>query len=117
MNLRHSSFQPQFGRAPEHSQQTRAPEMLDRPARPSTKWGNSGFSGAREHVLIIGATGFLGGWITRHLVDGGAKVACLVRSFAPVIAAIVGTFASSPSSRRTRRCRSAAFQATKSRRH
>ena len=30
-------------------------------------------------MLILGATGFLGGWLTKRLIDEGARVHCLVR--------------------------------------
>lgn len=34
-------------------------------------------------VLVTGATGLLGGWLTRRLVDAGANVVCLVRDWVP----------------------------------
>lgn len=34
-------------------------------------------------VLVTGATGLLGSWLTRRLVDAGASVACLVRDRVP----------------------------------
>ena len=34
-------------------------------------------------VLVTGATGLLGGWLTRRLVDQGADVVCLVRDWVP----------------------------------
>ena len=34
-------------------------------------------------VLVTGATGLLGSWLTRHLVDEGANVVCLVRDWVP----------------------------------
>jgi CDP-glucose 4,6-dehydratase len=34
-------------------------------------------------VLVTGATGLLGAALTRHLVDGGADVVCLVRDWVP----------------------------------
>jgi len=34
-------------------------------------------------VLVTGATGLLGGWLTRRLTDAGAAVVCLVRDAAP----------------------------------
>lgn len=34
-------------------------------------------------VLITGATGLVGGWLVRHLVDKGADVTCLVRDWIP----------------------------------
>jgi CDP-glucose 4,6-dehydratase len=34
-------------------------------------------------VLVTGATGILGGWLTKALVDAGEKVACLVRDEVP----------------------------------
>jgi CDP-glucose 4,6-dehydratase len=38
----------------------------------------------REHsVLVTGATGFLGGWLVKELVDRGARVVALVRDSAP----------------------------------
>lgn len=33
--------------------------------------------------LVTGATGFLGGWLVRRLVDAGADVVCIVRDWAP----------------------------------
>jgi len=38
----------------------------------------------REHaVLVTGATGFLGGWLVKELVERGARVVALVRDAAP----------------------------------
>ena len=34
-------------------------------------------------VLVTGATGLLGSWLTRHLVDAGANLVCLVRDWLP----------------------------------
>ena len=34
-------------------------------------------------VFVTGATGLLGGWLVRHLVDAGADVVCLVRDWVP----------------------------------
>ncbi len=34
-------------------------------------------------VLVTGATGLLGGWLTRSLVSRGASVVCLVRDWVP----------------------------------
>jgi len=34
-------------------------------------------------TLVTGATGLLGGWLTRRLVDEGADVVCLVRDWVP----------------------------------
>jgi len=34
-------------------------------------------------TLVTGATGLLGGWLTRRLVDDGADVVCLVRDWVP----------------------------------
>lgn len=34
-------------------------------------------------VLVTGATGLLGSWLTRRLHEGGAKVTCLVRDWVP----------------------------------
>lgn len=34
-------------------------------------------------VLVTGATGFLGGWLLRDLVEAGASVVCLVRDWVP----------------------------------
>jgi len=34
-------------------------------------------------ALVTGASGFLGGWLVRSLVDAGAEVVCLVRDWAP----------------------------------
>ena len=34
-------------------------------------------------TLITGATGLLGGWLVRRLIDAGADVVCLVRDWAP----------------------------------
>jgi CDP-glucose 4,6-dehydratase len=36
-----------------------------------------------RRVLVTGATGLLGGWLTRRLVDQGAEVVCLVRDWVP----------------------------------
>ena len=34
-------------------------------------------------VLVTGATGLVGGWLTRRLIDAGADVVCLVRDWVP----------------------------------
>jgi CDP-glucose 4,6-dehydratase len=34
-------------------------------------------------VLVTGATGLLGGWLTRRLIESGASVVCLVRDWVP----------------------------------
>ena len=34
-------------------------------------------------MFVTGATGLLGGWLVRHLVDAGADVVCLVRDWVP----------------------------------
>jgi CDP-glucose 4,6-dehydratase len=34
-------------------------------------------------TLVTGATGLLGGWLVRHLLDRGAAVVCLVRDWVP----------------------------------
>ena len=34
-------------------------------------------------VLVTGATGLVGGWLTRRLVEAGADVVCLVRDWVP----------------------------------
>ena len=34
-------------------------------------------------VLVTGATGLVGGWLTRRLVDAGADVVCVVRDWVP----------------------------------
>jgi CDP-glucose 4,6-dehydratase len=41
-----------------------------------------GFWRARP-TLITGATGLLGGWLTRRLLDDGADIVCLVRDWVP----------------------------------
>src|SRR2546423_7017735 len=34
-------------------------------------------------VLVTGATGLVGGWLVRQLLDAGADVVCLVRDWVP----------------------------------
>ena len=34
-------------------------------------------------TLVTGASGLLGGWLTRHLIDAGAQVVCLLRDWVP----------------------------------
>ncbi len=34
-------------------------------------------------VLVTGATGLVGGWLIRRLLDAGARVVCLVRDWVP----------------------------------
>jgi CDP-glucose 4,6-dehydratase len=34
-------------------------------------------------VLVTGGTGFLGGWLVRRLIEGGAAVTCIVRDWVP----------------------------------
>ena len=36
-----------------------------------------------QPVLVTGATGLLGGWVVRRLLDHGAQVTCLVRDHVP----------------------------------
>jgi len=36
-----------------------------------------------RRVLVTGATGLLGSWLTRHLLDQGASVVCLLRDWVP----------------------------------
>ena len=36
-----------------------------------------------RRVLVTGATGLVGGWLTRRLVEEGAEVVCLVRDWVP----------------------------------
>jgi len=36
-----------------------------------------------KNVFITGATGFIGSWLTKELVDLGANVVCLVRDIVP----------------------------------
>ena len=43
---------------------------------------NPGFWRDRP-TLVTGATGFLGGWLVRRLVDSGADLVCLVRDWVP----------------------------------
>ena len=38
---------------------------------------------ADRPVLVTGATGLVGGWLVRRLLDAGAQVACLVRDWVP----------------------------------
>ncbi|MFN3326296.1 MAG: NAD-dependent epimerase/dehydratase family protein [Bryobacteraceae bacterium] len=44
--------------------------------------GLTGFWSGRP-VLVTGATGLLGGWLLRRLLDAGAEVVCLVRDWVP----------------------------------
>src|SRR5919199_361301 len=44
--------------------------------------GNSSFWLDRP-TLVTGATGLLGGWLVKHLLDRGADVVCLVRDWVP----------------------------------
>ena len=37
-------------------------------------------------VLVTGATGLVGAWLTRRLLDAGADVVCLIRDWVPWIA-------------------------------
>src|SRR4051812_34846992 len=34
-------------------------------------------------TLVTGATGLLGGWLVKRLIDGGADVTCVVRDWVP----------------------------------
>lgn len=43
----------------------------------------SEFSWRDRNVLITGATGLLGSWLTESLIDRGAEVTCLVRDWVP----------------------------------
>ena len=45
--------------------------------------GVSGTFWRDRPVLVTGATGLLGGWLTRRLADSGADVVCLVRDWIP----------------------------------
>ena len=47
-----------------------------------TKRANRDFWGDRP-TLVTGATGLLGGWLVRLLLDAGADVVCLVRDWVP----------------------------------
>src|SRR5205823_1258616 len=42
----------------------------------------SGFWRDRR-TLVTGATGFVGGWLVRRLIEAGADVVCLVRDWIP----------------------------------
>jgi CDP-glucose 4,6-dehydratase len=42
-------------------------------------------------TFVTGASGFLGGWLVRHLLDQGAHVVCLVRDQVPNSCAAVCT--------------------------
>ncbi|GLC26695.1 NAD-dependent epimerase/dehydratase family protein [Roseisolibacter agri] len=44
-------------------------------------------------TLVTGATGLLGGWLVRALVDAGADVVCLVRDWVPASAVLGGDLA------------------------
>src|ERR1044072_4561244 len=44
--------------------------------RPSSFWLD-------RPTLVTGATGLVGGWLVRRLVDAGADVVCLVRDWVP----------------------------------
>ncbi len=44
---------------------------------------NGGDVWSDRPVLITGATGLVGGWLTKRLLDAGADVVCLVRDWAP----------------------------------
>lgn len=48
-------------------------------------------------VLVTGATGFLGGWLIRRLLDCGAQVVALVRSHKPSSQFFLESFDDSPS--------------------
>jgi len=55
-------------------------------ARPTTVKGTTGGTPAfwRDRpTLVTGATGLVGGWLVRRLLDLGADVVCLVRDWVP----------------------------------
>ncbi|MEE8075741.1 MAG: NAD-dependent epimerase/dehydratase family protein, partial [Candidatus Binatia bacterium] len=37
-----------------------------------------------KNVLVTGANGFLGSWVTKALVDEGARVICLIKEDLPL---------------------------------
>lgn len=41
-------------------------------------------------TFVTGATGLLGGWLVRHLLDAGADVVCLVRDWVPQCELVAG---------------------------
>ena len=56
------------------------------PARNPTFWRD-------RPTFVTGATGLLGGWLVRSLVDAGADVVCLVRDWVPRSAVLGGELA------------------------
>jgi len=56
-------------------------EMKNKTSGSDTSKGDSYWSGKR--VFVTGATGFLGSWLTKQLVDDGAEVICLIRDNVP----------------------------------
>ena len=36
-----------------------------------------------KNILVTGATGLLGSWLVKELVDNHSKVICLIRDFVP----------------------------------
>ena len=57
-------------------------ELWSRGSRALEGLGVSGFWQDRP-VLVTGATGLVGAWLTRRLLNAGADVVCLVRDWVP----------------------------------
>jgi CDP-glucose 4,6-dehydratase len=55
---------------------TRRPEITNYKLQITNAWRD-------RPVLVTGATGLLGGWLTRRLYEAGAAVVCLVRDWVP----------------------------------
>jgi CDP-glucose 4,6-dehydratase len=67
--------------------------MTEHAAGDGARVGASAFWRDRP-TLVTGATGLLGGWLVRALVDAGADVVCLVRDWVPQSDVLGGSLAS-----------------------
>ena len=60
-----------------------ARNFMARRDRPLGRFGNENSFWLDRPTLVTGATGLIGGWLVRRLLEAGADVVCLVRDWVP----------------------------------